>query len=254
MTSRRRATALLLLLVLVAWWVACGDDDPVEPDNGAPAHRSEEITASKDNTLYEEDGLCDACPGTNGVLDSLSNGAGEWVFAGTNNLGRARRALVAFDVAGNIPAGAVVDSVVLTLTMSRTIAGTHTVALHRVLADWGEGTSDASCCAPEEGTGGTATVGDATWVLRVFRAAAWTTPGGDFAVASSSVRSVAGSGPYQWQSAQMTSDVQAWLDAPATNFGWILIGDETVDRSAKRFDSRESAATAPRLTVYYTVP
>jgi hypothetical protein len=253
-TSRRRATAILLLLPLVAWWAACGDDDPVDPGNGTPPPASQEIPSFKDNTLYQEDGLCDACPGTNGVLDSLSNGAGEYVFAGTTDAGDVRRALLAFAVADSLPAGATVDSVVLTLNMSRTVAGTHAVALHRALADWGEGTSDASCCAPEEGTGGTATVGDATWAFRVFRSATWTTPGGDFVAAPSAVRSVAGGGPYRWRSAQMTADVQGWLDSPATNFGWVLVGDESVVRSAKRFDSRESTATAPRLRVYYTVP
>jgi hypothetical protein len=209
----------------------------------------------KDNTLYEEDGLCQSCPGTNGVLDSLSNGAGEYAFAGNNGIGNARRALFAFAVADSLPSGATIDSVVLTLNLSRTSNNTlHSSALHRILTDWGEGTSDASCCAPEEGTGGTATAGDATWLFRVFRSSPWTTPGGDFVATASAARNMGGVGLYRWRSAQMAADVKGWLDTPATNFGWILIGNESANATAKRCDTRETSATGPALTVYYTVP
>ena len=97
-------------------------------------------------------------------------------------------------------------------------------------------------------------VGDATWLQRVFRSLAWTTPGGDFAATASANRDVAGLGAYAWQSSEMAADVQGWLDSPATNFGWILIGDESSNATAKRYDARESTATRPTLTVYYTVP
>lgn len=220
---------------------------------GTPIHLTKAIPSFKDNTLYEEIGLCDQCPGTNGVADSLSNGAGEWVFAGKNNVGADRRALLAFAIADSLPAGATIDSVVLTLNMSRSISGPVANALHRVLADWGEGTSDASCCQPLEGTGGSATAGDATWLLRFFPGSGWTTPGGDFNVTVSATRNVGNEGTYAWRSAQMAADVQGWLVSPANNFGWILIGDESVNTTAKRYDARESAATRPILTVHYTV-
>lgn len=253
MKSLRIVFALLALLALV--FAACGDDDdPVDPINGLPTAHTETISSHKDNTLYQEDGLCPACPGTNGVLDSLSNGAGEYVFIGTNNVTSARRALIAFDIAGNLPSNATVDSVVLTLNMSRSISDSVSSSLHRVLAEWGEGTSDASCCLPEEGSGGTATVGDATWAFRLFRSSAWTTPGGDFVATASATQGIDAIGLYTWQSAEMTADVQGWLDSPATNFGWILLGDESTDRTAKRFDAHETAATGPRLTIHYTVP
>lgn len=221
---------------------------------GAPIHLTKAIPSFKDNTLYEELGLCESCPGTNGVLDSLSNGAGEWVFAGRTNNGDIRRALLAFAIADSLPSEATIDSVVLTLTMSRSISGAVPNALHRVLADWGEGDSDASCCAPLEGTGGSATAGDATWLQRVFRSSAWTTPGGDFTAAPSATLTVDKLGTYVWRSAPMAADVQEWLDSPATNFGWILIGDESTTATSKRFDAHESTATGPTLTVYYTIP
>jgi hypothetical protein len=247
-----RAIAAILMALTLAW--ACEDDaeNPYIPPE--PVYLTKSIPSFKDNTLYEELGLCISCPGTNGVVDSLSNGAGEWVFAGRNNNGDTRRALMAFAIADSLPAGATVDSVALTLNMSRSISGAAANALHRVTADWGEGGSDASCCAPEEGTGGSAMAGDATWLQRVFRATDWTTPGGDFAAAPSATQSVGGVGLYRWQSTQMAADVQGWLDSPATNFGWIIIGNESAALTAKRFDAHESAATRPILTVYYTVP
>ena len=52
----------------------------------------------------------------------------------------------------------------------------------------------------------------------------------------------------------MVADVQDWLDNPANNFGWIVIGDESSSRTAKRFDSRENPTEGnrPQLTVNYT--
>src|SRR5262249_44720578 len=44
------------------------------------------------------------------------------------------------------------------------------------------------------------------------------------------------------------------LDTPGSNFGWLVLGDETTAGSAKKFDSRESttAANRPALTIDYT--
>ena len=51
----------------------------------------------------------------------------------------------------------------------------------------------------------------------------------------------------------MVSDVQSWLDTPATNFGWIILTDELSTGSAKKFDSREhnTPADRPVLVVVY---
>jgi hypothetical protein len=50
--------------------------------------------------------------------------------------------------------------------------------------------------------------------------------------------------------------VQAWLDTPANNFGWILIGDETTNGTAKRFNSREHPTpdNRPQLTIAFNLP
>ncbi|RMI04727.1 MAG: DNRLRE domain-containing protein, partial [Calditrichaeota bacterium] len=198
----------------------------------------------KDNTLYEDS------------TGSLSNGAGEHIFAGKNALGAIRRALLAFNVAENIPQGATITAVTLTLHMSRTnpAAGPRTVSLHRALSDWGEGTSNAP---GEEGSGAPATPGDATWLHTFFDTDFWNNMGGDFASASSASQTVADTGFYTWGSTpEMVADVQDWLDNPLSDFGWILIGDESTGITAKRFDSKEDtvASHRPRLTVTYTGP
>ena len=202
-----------------------------------------QISAAKDNTLYED---------PNG---SLSNGAGDYFFAGKTGEGFIRRALVQFDIS-TIPAGAVIDSVKLTLHMSKTPPGNQSFefGLHRVLSDWGEETSDAP---GEEGVGTSATTGDATWIHTFYDTQFWTNTGGDFESMASASQSVGDITFYSWGSTdQMVSDVQDWLNNPSNNFGWIILGNEAANTTAKRFDSRENpnVNNQPLLTVYYTPP
>ena len=207
----------------------------------APAHAGNVVLAPiKDATLHSENG-------------TLANGAGEHFFAGRTALGANRRALLQFDVAGAIPAGATIVSAELRLNMSMTAASAVDVALHRVTASWGEGASDPT---GQEGAGAAAQPGDSTWTARFFPGSPWTTPGGDFVAAPSAVSSV-DQGPIEaWISLGMANDVQAWLNDPASNFGWILIGDETQLITAKRFDSRTNAnpANRPELVIDFTPP
>ena len=54
----------------------------------------------------------------------------------------------------------------------------------------------------------------------------------------------------------MASDVQAWVDSPSSNFGWILIGIETTPVTTKRFITRNhpDPNVRPSLVVNYTPP
>ena len=55
----------------------------------------------------------------------------------------------------------------------------------------------------------------------------------------------------------MIADVQAWLDAPSGNHGWIVIGDESAGQTVRRFNGGESTAAPnqpPLLTVSFVVP
>ncbi|QXD14276.1 DNRLRE domain-containing protein [Rhodocaloribacter litoris] len=197
-----------------------------------------ELTPVKDNTLYES---------TSG---DISNGSGPHFYVGRTNRGDRRRALLAFDVAGNLPAEARIQSVTLVLQLSNEPpgAGPSAVSLHRVEADWGEGSSNAGSPG---GTGTFAAAGDATWLYRFFNTDRWTNPGGDFDDTPSATTSVDNPGTYTWTSERMAGDVQDWLERPDENFGWILIGDELNNGSARRFDSREST-TPPTLTITFS--
>lgn len=192
----------------------------------------------KDNTLFES--------GTG----ALSNGEGDFLFAGVTDRSAnlIRRALVAFDVASKVPSGSRINSASLTLHMSRTISGAQMVSVHRVSADWGEGASDA---VGSEGQGAPAAPGDATWIHTFFDVDRWENAGGDFTAVPSASTSVGGNGSYTWGStASLVADVQGWLDDPETNFGWIVIGNESGSATAKRFDSREnSASVRPQLEI-----
>src|SRR3984893_5188549 len=195
------------------------------------------IMPSKDNTLYEYDP----------AEGDHSNGAGFHFFAGENGMGELRRGVLAFDIAGRIPAGSTITAVSLSMNMSMTPTGARTVELHKLLADWGEGTSHAPS---GEGDGAPATPNDATWRHRFFDTIFWTAQGGDFSAAVSASQSVGTVGQYTWSSAQMVADVERWLDNPASNFGWLVLGDESAIATAKRFDTRESASP-PMLTIEF---
>ena len=183
---------------------------------------------------------------------ALGKGAEAHLFVGANDGGRVRRAAIAFDLR-QIPAGARVTGVTLQLHLSRTNSGEQTVRIYAATDSWGEGQSDAE---DEEGGGSPATPSDATWLHRSFPDSLWQAPGGDFAPSASALAVVGGSGAYIWTSEQLSADVQQWLNAPRTNFGWVLVGTEDERRTAKRFDRREQLdpARRPVLTVEYRVP
>lgn len=211
------------------------DEPQIEVEAGSVT-----LAPSKDTTLYEASS------------DYPSNGSGQHFFAGSTGRGSVRKALLAFDVAGVIPEGATINSVALTLNMSRTQAGAEDIALHRLLADWGEGVSDA---ASNEGGGTAAATGDATWVHTVFDTQEWETEGGNFAAQAAATQRVSEVGQYTWASTdEMVADVQSWLDDASTNFGWLLLGNEATTQTSKRFDSRENGTPGnrPVLDVEYT--
>jgi predicted lipoprotein with Yx(FWY)xxD motif len=198
------------------------------------------LAPSKDATLYED------------PVGAFANGAGEYLFTGNINRGSSRRALIAFNLVGSIPPGATIKSVSLTLNMSRTVAGAGLVELRRVLADWGEGASDPSA---NEGGGTLAESGDATWIHRSYDTARWQSPGGDFSSEASASATVVGPGTYTWDpTPELVADVQAWLDDPSANFGWLLLGNESGNQTTKRFDSRENLEVKdrPKLTIGFT--
>jgi hypothetical protein len=231
--SRSRRRALAAVLALAAFWT------------GEAVATVVTLNPVRDNTLYES------------TTGSQSDGAGSYLFAGLTDAkggepGEIRRGILAFDIAGSVPVGSVIESASLTLEMSRTRVDAFNFTLHRANSNWGEGTSNAD---GQEGAGANSTTNDATWIHTFYPGSLWTTPGGDFSATASATTLVGKSlGSYTWGSTpQMVADAQIWLDAPASNFGWILRGPEGL-RSAKRFNSRENAdiPSRPALMIQFT--
>jgi uncharacterized repeat protein (TIGR01451 family) len=209
------------------------------------------LTPVADDTLYQV---------ASATSQQLSNGIGQHFYVGetAQGINALRRGAIRFDLSA-IPAGSTIGSVTLTLNMSRSRMGTaDNIVLHRALLSWGEGTSDASRggIGAGEGDGVAATTGDVTWFFTSFNSQRWTTPGGDFVAAASATTRVATVGQYQWAGPGLVADVQQWLSNPATNFGWILTGNESAPATSKQFDTRENsnAANQPSLTIVYTPP
>jgi hypothetical protein len=219
------------------------------------------IGAAKDNSIFESN------PGNSG-------GGSAGIFSGTNGMGAPSRGLLQFDVAGNVPTGAIISSVELTLYLGRSPnANSHQIGLHKLNRDWGEGTAGSSNPSiMMSGMGYPASEGDATWSDAMFGIAAWSNTGaaGDFDPVASATTTVSGTvdSPFSWSSTiALVADVQGWLDAPANNFGWALINaDEATTRSQKAFYSREATqnssevpnsldpAWRPKLTITYNMP
>ncbi|MGE0303341.1 MAG: DNRLRE domain-containing protein [Phycisphaerales bacterium] len=202
------------------------------------------VGATKDNTLYQTTG------------GTLSNGIGQGFVVGTGAAANnRRRGLVAFNLS-SIPAGAIVTDVRLRLVLgAEGDNATRTINVHRVLADWGEGISNA----PQNEFGGaTSTTNDATWIHRFFNAPNWTTQGGDFVPTASAGLAVGTAlQAYEWSSAGLVNDVQGWISNPATNFGWLLANaNEATLNTQRRFESLQNGTIAdrPALIITYSLP
>jgi len=194
------------------------------------------LASAADAAVHVASALADATiygdPGT-----QLANGAGQYLTVGRTNTGMLRRGLLRFDLAG-LPTDATIVSVTMRLHLSQAQAGSFDLALHRALASWSEGPSD-----PPGGEGGgvPAVAGDVTWNYRDFDTLAWSVSGGDF-VASASATATVGTavGWYEWTGPGLAADLAAYLADSRLDFGWFLIGDETVNQSTRRFDSRHA--------------
>lgn len=191
-----------------------------------------------------------------------SNLGATTLVAGTNQQYSRSRALFRFDLSA-LPAAATITQVHVNLNVTRRPdPDQHSgpvdsdFSLFRLLTDWGEGLGG-------EVTGSNAQPGDATWNERHFNSASWATPGGligtDYANDPSATTSVGGIGSYVWgSSTELISDVQSWLDDPATNFGFILVCQtEGTAGTGRRFAAREQpggGVPAPQLELTYSVP
>jgi hypothetical protein len=225
MKTQKALTALFLLAVVCA----TGFADTVS------------FFPQKDNTLYED------------PAGQTSNGQGIFLFAGKTNAPNLRRGLIAFDLA-SIPTNATVTAATFSMFLNQPRAnGTPVdISLSKALRDWGEGASNAG---NPGGFGVQAEVDDATWLHTFFDTSFWTTPGGDFSPTFSATTAVMESAvTYTWSGSGMLADVQSWVSNPASNFGWVILGNETDAGRAQRFETGESTTNPPQLTITFQAP
>ena len=195
------------------------------------------LEASKDASIYESE------------TGNRASGVGQRLFAGETNNGALRRVLLAFDFA-DVPIGAKIESVALQMRADKDSRSNPPAefSLHRVTSDWNEGPSTTS---NNGGRGSPTEDGDVTWIHTASPDALWNTPGGDFIEEASSSVQIDELGVVSFSSTEtLVSDVRAWLDDSADNFGWLLLGGEGITGSARRFHSRESNSVENRPTLF----
>ncbi|MBL9078379.1 MAG: PKD domain-containing protein [Planctomycetes bacterium] len=209
------------------------------------------LDAAADNTIYSTNQV-----GPPAVVHTSNNyGAGGNMVAGNTISRGPRRALIRFNLADAIDTGSVVTAAVLQLTNTSPSAvgqltGTQTFAIRRVTSAWNEGTNASGSA----GQGSLVVGNGSTWLHRIASTTAWTTPGGDTAAPSGTIQIT---DAYQaFDSSNLATDVQGWVNAPTTNFGWQLRGDEVGTKTIKWFATHENAdpAKRPRLVVTFRPP
>lgn len=194
----------------------------------------------RDVTLYED------------VAGSLANGSGTAMFVGTTNFGGKRRGLVHFDLS-TIPTGSRVLSTSLIVSSTQSPStSVMTMTAHRLLQHWSEGPTVAP---GGQGLGGAAQNGDSTWLHRDLPTQLWTNPGGDFASPSFTMDVQAVGLSSSGFRPGITSDVQSWIDNPASNYGWLFKGDESLSGTARKLVAREAGLGAGvQLGVTFLLP
>jgi len=204
-------------------------------------------------TVVFEQGL----DGYEGIADTSifselpDNGGGgtDGIFSGTTLQLGDRRALIRVDLS-EIPPGSTVVAAQLELAVSMSGGNFGDIAysLHRVTRGWGAGTEVGPV---EGGFGAPADTGSATWDAARHGVELWDLMGGDY-LPTPSATGVAGpvGTVASWSGPGLVADVQAWVDDPSANFGWILVsGIEGEQQRVKKFHSSEAEAERPRLTV-----
>jgi hypothetical protein len=223
-----------------------------------------ELPAVQDATLF-------------GGSDATNNASGSvpGMFVGTDGQGNAKRGLIEFDIADNIPAGSTITAVSLTMTVGQVAGsgggggsgsgGSYTISLFNESQAWSPSTNVAgSGSFGGTGHGAAAHTGDVTWNDAAYPSTAWNVAaGGNWTtsltdLADASVGATSGAS-YTWSSQGLVASVQSWLDTPSTNFGWLIKNaDETDATDFRAFWGPQGAANAgnaalaPELTVTYT--
>lgn len=164
------------------------------------------------------------------------------------------RALIRFAIGASVPKGSTISSVSLQIHIPRDPSNpmNSVFELRRVNVSWNEGTQ-----APKNGN--LAADGETSWNHREAPSTGWTTPGGgiesDFLATVSSTVMTGAEGDFVFSSTDhLVADVQAWVNDPSSNYGWVIMNQSDSTRgTARRVSSRESNQ-APVLTITFEPP
>jgi MYXO-CTERM domain-containing protein len=191
-----------------------------------------------------------------------NNGKSTSIYTGRNGMDGMMRGLLRFTMPA-LQGRAMVTSAELRMTTRGTGTGeaqpptAATLQLEAIGAPWvsgnGIGNSQMSFTVGQPCGGG---VVGATWNDADCAAPTpWTTPGGSVA---GSVRATADvpatiGAVVSWAStAAMVSDVQSWIDDPASNHGWLVRSSTESTMGAQRFSSGEATTNIPELRISFS--
>jgi hypothetical protein len=190
--------------------------------------------------------------------EGFAENYGQWVRLEVGSwAGVFHHSLIRFDVASQLPAGAIVDSATLSLyTIFLQMEASIEIRVHRVLEEWEEGTG--------QGTDGPRTYDGATWFHRRYalsgdpdsgvpwRQEGCSAAGTDFKKEAEDA-AIPVDGWNDWSLSAAL--VQSWLDAPSTNYG-LIITDHDARAGKVEFASSDyyDAEVRPRLEIRYHVP
>ncbi|MCF8245313.1 MAG: DNRLRE domain-containing protein, partial [Saprospiraceae bacterium] len=148
------------------------------------------------------------------------------------------RSLLKFDLSG-IPGNATINSATLSLVKNGGSNTSADVNVHRITADWAEGTRSCS------GSSGVSNYN------RRLSGINWGTAGGDYNSTVEAVTAVGGDNTYSWSVVNL---VQDWVNGTNANFGMLLKYASEGSSNQKTFGSRENstASDRPELSITYT--
>lgn len=190
--------------------------------------------------------------------DSDNAGSGKDVIhVGRNNSGALKRGLIEFDIAGSLPANAIINDA--SLVFHQDNDRSNTISLHRITADWGTVIVGSGGSGGGGGQGDPPVAGVVTWNYRIYDDQPWTNSGGDFVPTASASQDVdpTSTDPaqnyYAWVGPGLVSDLQYWLNNPTENFGWMMVGIESGNTLVRLYSSESSVSDyVPELTIDYT--
>ncbi len=224
---------LIKYTVLVCAVVALGCSDrtqaPGPPDE--PVGSVQQMAVSLDGYASADD----MADGSHLQMGGTSSRFCTGIVGGNVPAPATRYGLIQFDVSSIPPYATITAATVTLYNNSCNVCGnTDSIELHRVTSAWTEGGS-----TPAGGvcTGLTTTSGSLSYI------AGHTTTSVDGTV-----------GAFDWSSAQLIADVQAWVSGTA-NHGWAVVNASATAKRLKQFSTLEDGTLThhPHLSVTYTL-